>query len=68
MYKTLFPDDRQPPMFPRREESYYSPDIREQQTHSNQQPSTPHLDIDRSAVSLILTHSLTNSSPSQPSF
>lgn len=68
MYKTLFSDDRQPPMFPRREESYYSPDIREQQAHSNQQSSTPLLGIDRSAVSFILTQSLTSSSPSQPSF
>ncbi|XP_053481172.1 epidermal growth factor receptor kinase substrate 8-like protein 3b isoform X2 [Ictalurus furcatus] len=41
-------DDHQPPMFPPREESYFSPDVHERQNPTNQQPSPPMLDIDRS--------------------
>lgn len=57
MYKTLFPDDHQPPMFPPREESFLSPDVHERQSHINQQPSPPMLDTDRSVVSLSSTNS-----------
>lgn len=41
-------DDHQPPMFPPREESFFSPDVHERQSHINQQPSPPMLDTDRS--------------------
>lgn len=57
MYKNLFPDDHQPPMFPPKEESYYSPEMQEQQNHSSLQPSPPFLDIDSSVVSLSSTNS-----------
>lgn len=57
MCKTLSPDDHQRPMFPPREESHHSPDMRERQNHKHQQPSPPFLDIERSVVSLSLTNS-----------
>ncbi|KAF4072323.1 hypothetical protein AMELA_G00261770 [Ameiurus melas] len=41
-------DDHQPPMFPPKEESYFNPDMHERQNHTNQQPSPPMLDTDRS--------------------